>query len=461
MIKMNQELVNPQVVIRRKRARNCLSINQRVYASATALDRKYIGEAFKLLNELLEMDNPLFFVLYGDLVDELMQFIENAMFFEVPELIRNVRRIKFQTIDDALQKLGETQFRRFFRLAPNVCKTVVLHLKIGWRTKRWENRGNVYFQTEYNGCVVHEELGLLMFMYYWGQGENHGGTAATLFGCDSTYVGRVANAYGKIVSIRFGPCVNIAGISRFGHVFLEYNRSVIETYIQKVKRNPHDDVIVRPQMIDTIGFLDGTGQTIYKPTDNERSYYSGYRKNHELRYLGIAFPDGIFLISRPMIGASNDINLVENVGIVEELTQPFNVKEQNGVDETIYYKLFGDHIFVNSPVVWRMPKEDECNRDFHPAIQGFELAGFRRCRSCIEHSFGDIKQTMMRLGQKGKLSHNNVVHAFFATSVILNIRNITYTGSTATTIFDLLPQLTVPEFLSNSSNEIIDGNPCN
>ena len=59
---------------------------------------------------------------------------------------------------------------------------------------------------------------------------------------------------------------------------------------------------------------------VARPEKDQRSYYSGYKKRHGIKFQGIMGPDGLFLsLTGPFIGEINDNLMLTESGIIGRL----------------------------------------------------------------------------------------------------------------------------------------------
>ena len=63
------------------------------------------------------------------------------------------------------------------------------------------------------------------------------------------------------------------------------------------------------------GFIDGTFRSICRPLNEQNVYYSGYKKQHGIKYQGIITPDGIMTLQGPFEGRINDWAMYQKTDI--------------------------------------------------------------------------------------------------------------------------------------------------
>lgn len=88
------------------------------------------------------------------------------------------------------------------------------------------------------------------------------------------------------------------------------------------------------------GAVDGTFMGVARPEDNEtqKRLYSGYYKEHGLKYQAIATPDGLIShVSEPYLGADNDWQIWRQSGVGDKL------RTIMAGHETLY--VFGDNAY--------------------------------------------------------------------------------------------------------------------
>ena len=92
------------------------------------------------------------------------------------------------------------------------------------------------------------------------------------------------------------------------------------------------------------GFIDGTFQGVCRPTEEQRDYYSGYKKRHGVKYQGIVCPDGLIgSIDGPYIGEVNDNRMVALSGLGARLERVGRLSYTFLVSYTNYIQIFEGH----------------------------------------------------------------------------------------------------------------------
>jgi len=77
----------------------------------------------------------------------------------------------------------------------------------------------------------------------------------------------------------------------------------------------YSNAIARKGGVDGIwGFIDGTMRAICQPVENQRLYYTGYKRFHAVKYQTILTPDGLISsLAGPYLGKEGDLANVSTV----------------------------------------------------------------------------------------------------------------------------------------------------
>lgn len=76
------------------------------------------------------------------------------------------------------------------------------------------------------------------------------------------------------------------------------------------------------------GFIDGTFREICRPTKDQRTFYSGYKKTHGFKFQALVTPDGLLgSLMGPFEGKINDNNMYTQSRLETRLQQLFDGKE--------------------------------------------------------------------------------------------------------------------------------------
>ena len=171
------------------------------------------------------------------------------------------------------------------------------------------------------------------------------------------------------------------------------------------------------------GFGDATRQKICRPTRNQRVYYSGYKKKHQLKYQGVSTPDGLVVdFTSAYPGYHNDAYIFHDTDLVDtlrRLTRP--------LDRT--YAILCDSAYPHSDVVYKPFPRPRNRALFTP-----EHRAFNKCLSSIregvEWAFGDIKQHWQYLDYSRymRAGGSNVSVWFSVGALLTNCRTCLYPG---------------------------------
>ena len=69
------------------------------------------------------------------------------------------------------------------------------------------------------------------------------------------------------------------------------------------------------------GFIDGTFRGIARPKEEQRMFYSGYKKKHGIKWQGIMTPDGILTLQGPYEGRINDWAIYHDTKVESRLRE--------------------------------------------------------------------------------------------------------------------------------------------
>lgn len=119
------------------------------------------------------------------------------------------------------------------------------------------------------------------------------------------------------------------------------------------------------------GFIDGTVRPICRPSQNQREYYSGYKKVHCVKYQSLLCPDGIVInLKGAYPGRQHDAGIFRESRIYEEL-------EACTTFEDIQYVIYGDKGYGLRELLLRPYTEQELIG--HPGRQQFNniMSGLR------------------------------------------------------------------------------------
>jgi len=189
-----------------------------------------------------------------------------------------------------------------------------------------------------------------------------------------------------------------------------------------------------------IGFVDGTLRPVARPKVGQRLFYTGYKKFHAIKFLGICAPDGIMVyLDGPLEGSLND-HAHQDVSDVETCISRWCGCLDGVVgDDYQHLLILGDKGFHDQAHVAAMYKKPrggdltEAEREFNRMISPM--------RVCIEWEFGDILKLFPKLADRGKnrllLSRVGVEYAVAV--LMYNIRVCMFGRNEVADYFDVYP----------------------
>lgn len=194
---------------------------------------------------------------------------------------------------------------------------------------------------------------------------------------------------------------------RIGHV-LELNEVRIRANVARFAGAIRD----RGAPVEKVwGFVDGTGRRISRPTRDQELFYSGHSREHNLKFLSIITPDGLFsYLGGPFVGRHHDMFMWQQGDLEERLSRL--------VPD---YYLYGDSGFavLNSLVgPYRAPEPGSIEQTFNIMMS--------QVRVTVEWGFGRVLNLFPFLDSHRILrTGSSPVSAYYRVAVILcNLRTI-------------------------------------
>lgn len=189
------------------------------------------------------------------------------------------------------------------------------------------------------------------------------------------------------------------------------------------------------------GFLDCTLRRIARPVRYQQAAYSGYKKNHSLKYQAVAVPNGMIAhLFGPYEGRHADPYLLAESGLLEKcMEHAIQVDSTAGSPiEQRYYQLFGDPAYglsaqlispFSGPGV-RSELEQEWNSQMaHVRIK-------------VEHAFGGVVNNWPFLNAFWKLRvHSSPVGRYYRVAVLLTNALNCFRPNQVALAFDCPPPL--------------------
>lgn len=226
---------------------------------------------------------------------------------------------------------------------------------------------------------------------------------------------------------------------------LEYFLPSFPLYARAIAQKIHH--VYDPDNFDIVGFIDGTIRPISRVgsgpppphlTDEERcsyfeahsllqrTFYTGYKKLHGLKWISADFPDGLTGFLYGPVSARRSDRQVFNMS--ELATYMENLQSESETN----YKLFGDSIFPTSKCI-------VTNRTLEPHTEVAQEA-LASVRISIEWDFGSTLALFPHLSviKKMQLLKSPLVLIYFAATLLRNCHTCSY-GSCSSAYFGLTP----------------------
>jgi len=157
------------------------------------------------------------------------------------------------------------------------------------------------------------------------------------------------------------------------------------------------------------GFIDGTFRPTCRPGENQRFFYSGYKKRHGFKYQGIACSDGLIeSIAEPFEGKANDFKMVRDFRVEEDLRRVCYGHPQLFLyGDQAYRRLWG----IMGPYAGGQSL-DHTHRRFNKTLS--------HVRIIVEQAFGDTQNLwLFNAFALGLRPGSQPVAAYYMASVLL------------------------------------------
>lgn len=180
------------------------------------------------------------------------------------------------------------------------------------------------------------------------------------------------------------------------------------------------------------GFVDGTCMAITRPGMGQRSFFSGHKRQHCLKFQGVMTPCGIIChMFGPIEGSRHDAYMLAESSLLESLTQ----------DPYQNYCIYGDPAYPLTPQLLA-PYRGDVNAE--EAAFNKEMS---RIRQSVEWGFGKIKTLFAFLDFKKnqKILLQPVAKYFLVGTLMTNLHTCMY-GSETSSYFHCAPP-TAEEYL--------------
>lgn len=181
------------------------------------------------------------------------------------------------------------------------------------------------------------------------------------------------------------------------------------------------------------GFIDGTCMAITRPSLGQRSFFSGHKRQHCLKFQGVMSPCGLIAhMFGPIEGCRHDSYMLAESKLMDVLSQ----------DTFSDYTLYGDPAYPITPqllVGYR--------GDFNAQEARFNKE-MSKMRQSVEWGFGKVKTLFSFLDYKKnlKILLQPVPKYFLVGTLFTNLHSCLY-GSETSFFFDCVPP-TIDEYLA-------------
>ena len=95
-------------------------------------------------------------------------------------------------------------------------------------------------------------------------------------------------------------------------------------------------------------FVDGTFKGIARPTEEQKIYYSGHKKEHGIKWQGIITPDGIISLQGPYEGKANDWSMYHDTKVERRMRKVWSSSNYSLVS----FLLTASQICHNHPTLY-------------------------------------------------------------------------------------------------------------
>lgn len=189
------------------------------------------------------------------------------------------------------------------------------------------------------------------------------------------------------------------------------------------------------------GFVDGTMRVICRPTQDQREYYTGYKKAHAIKYQGIMTTDGIISsLIGPYEGKLGDWAVWHDSGVELILRQLY---KHLPIDEQLY--IYGDPAYTLSFAIMGAYKATVARGlTEEEKAQNAQMSSFR---IAVEHGFGKVVNLWAFIAFRNGLKIGlSPVGSYYSLSVLLTNIHTCLRGSQVTSQFNISPP-SVEEYL--------------
>ncbi len=193
-----------------------------------------------------------------------------------------------------------------------------------------------------------------------------------------------------------------------------------------------------------VGFIDGTARPICRPVRDQKTQYSGYKKQHVLKYQSIVFPNGLIgRLDGPKNGRRHDSAILHLSGLLLELRRKFILPDGS------WYALYGDTGYANQKFIKVGYKSHriltEREKTFNEKMSALRIN--------VEYGFGKILQYFAFVDYKKnqKILLQPLKQMYIVAAILANCLTC-FHGSQICDAFDCQPP-TMEEYLQVIADE--------
>jgi hypothetical protein len=230
---------------------------------------------------------------------------------------------------------------------------------------------------------------------------------------------------------KWAGLLDFDNLDRFSHKFVSYEAPLLSRYrdydasLQQATSLPHSSV-TSVDMAHCMGLFDCTRFQVSRPTHNQRAFFGGKDKLHQVSVGTAMFPDGLFgAVSEVVPGSCNDQGLCHLLGLFDKMA-------------AAGLKCLSDAGFTDCDgrdVIGGMPKPTT-NHGFEDT----QLKALRSVRVSIEHGYGHLKTKFPYVTDCSKLKvQASPVSSTIRVAFILYNLTVIATGSPSTMAFEMQP----------------------
>lgn len=165
-----------------------------------------------------------------------------------------------------------------------------------------------------------------------------------------------------------------------------------------------------------VGFIDGTCREICRPQKNQRSYYSGYKRKHVIKYQSIILTNGLIgRLDGPIIGRRHDAAVLYLSDVLCEMTTFFAKRDGSN------FAVYGDPGYSNQKYIKvgykNHKKLNDKQKEFNKIMSSLRVS--------VEYGFGMIVSQFAFLDftKTQKLLLSNLKKMYYVAAFLVNCQS--------------------------------------